>query len=186
MNGPEQTDPRCVMVHGNKLVGDYTGCSGQVVFSDAQNDIRLQGVSDPGREPARKGGYALQWLNPRGSGAALPSPAENEHVLLSGVLAEPATAELAGRIRAALVNGRYEDLAQIAGELVGCLVTSKKLYLFKSIMGNSSTVFFRRSGDTVRWSTNPADLVEDPDAEIDRAAIWRSCRGEAPFIYHSM
>jgi len=174
------------MSHGDKLVGDYTGCSGQIVLSDAQHDICLQGVSDPGREATREGDYALQWLNPRGSGAALPSPAENEHVLLSGALAEPATAELAARIRAALVNGRYEDLRQIAGELVGCLVTPKKLYLFKSIMGNSSTVFFRRSGDTVRWSTNSADLVEDPDTEIDRAAIWRCCRSEAPFIYHSM
>jgi asparagine synthase (glutamine-hydrolysing) len=174
------------MVHGNKIVGDYTGCSGQVVFSDAPDGIRLRGVSDPGRETARKGCYALQWLNPRGSGAALPSPAENEHVLLSGALAEPATAELADRIRAALVNGRYEDLGQIAGELVGCLVTSKAIYLFKSIMGNSSTIFFRRSGATVRWSTDPADLVEDPDADIDRAAIRRCCRGEGPFIYRSM
>jgi asparagine synthase (glutamine-hydrolysing) len=174
------------MAHSKKLVGDYTGCSGQVVFSDARNDICLRSVSDPEREIARKGSYALQWLNPRGTGAALPSPADNEHVLLSGALAEPATAELAARIRAALVNGRYEDLRHIAGELVGCLVTSKRVYLFKSIMGNSSTMFFRRSGDTVRWSTNSADLVEDPDAEIDRAAIWRCCRGDAPFIYHSM
>jgi asparagine synthetase B (glutamine-hydrolysing) len=156
------------------------------VLSDPPIDICLRGVSDPGREAAREGGYALQWLNPRGSGAALPSPAENEHVLLSGALAEPATAELAARIRAALVNGRYEDLRQIAGELVGCLVTPKRIYLFKSIMGNSSTVFFRRSGDTVRWSTNPADLVEDPDAEIDRSAVWCCCRGDGPFIYHSM
>jgi hypothetical protein len=107
-------------------------------------------------------------------------------VLLSGALAEPATAGLAARIRTVLVNGRYEELGQIAGELVGCLVTSKKIYLFKSIMGNSSTIFFRRSGDTVRWSTNPADLVQDPDAEIDRAAVWRCCRGGGPFIYRSM
>src|SRR5689334_13435578 len=121
------------MIHGNKLFGDYTGCSGQVVFSDAQNDICLRGVSDPGRETVDEESYALQWLSPRGSGAALPSPADNEHVLLSGALAEPATAELAARIRAALVNGRYEDLGQIAGELVGCLVTSKTVYLFKSI-----------------------------------------------------
>ena len=85
-----------------------------------------------------------------------------------------------------LVNGRYEELGQIAGELVGCLVTSKKIYLFKSIMGNSSTIFFRRSGDTVRWSTNPADLVQDPDAEIDRAAVWRYRSGWGPFIYRSM
>lgn len=174
------------MVHGNKVVGDYTGCSGQVVFSGTPYGIRLRGVSYPDREIACKGCYALQWLNPRGSGAVLPSPAENEHVLLSGVLAEPATAELAARIRAVLVDGRYEDLGQMAGELVGCLVTSQKIYLFKSIMGNSSTIFFRRSGGTVRWSTDPADLVEDLDTDIDRAAISRCCRGEGPFIYHSI
>lgn len=174
------------MVHGNHIVGDYTGCSGQVVFSDAPNGIRFRGVSHRGRETARKGCYALQWLNPHGRGPALPSPAENEHVLLSGALAEPATAELAARIRAVLVNGRYEDLGQIAGELVGCLVTAQKIYLFKSVMGNSSTIFFRRSGDTVRWSTDPADLVEDLDAEIDRAAVWRCCRGDGPFIYHAI
>jgi asparagine synthase (glutamine-hydrolysing) len=174
------------MIHGNQLVGDYTGCSGQVVFSEAPDGIRLRGVSDPRQEPARKGCYALQRLNRRGTGAVLPSPAENEHVLLSGALAEPATAELAARIRAALVNEHYEELRQIAGELVGCLVTPEKVYLFKTIIGNSSTIFFRRSGGTVRWSTDPADLVDDPDADIDRAAIWRSCRTEAPFIYHSM
>ncbi len=174
------------MVHGNKVIGGYTGCSGQIIFPDAPNGILLRGISDPLRETARQGCYALQWLNPHQQSAALPSPAENEHVLLSGALAEPATAELAARIRAALVSGRYEDLGQIAGELVGCLVTSKKIYLFKSIVGNSSTIFFRRSGDTVRWSTNPADLVEDPDAEIDRAALWRCCRAEGPFIYHSI
>src|SRR4051794_37884362 len=113
MNGPEPADPRCVMVHGNKIVGDYTGCSGQLLFSDAPNGIGLRSVSDPGREKACKGCYALQWLNPHRSGAVLPSPADNEHVLLSGVLAEPPTAELAARIRAALVNGHYEDLGQI-------------------------------------------------------------------------
>jgi asparagine synthetase B (glutamine-hydrolysing) len=134
----------------------------------------------------RESCYAVQWLNPRGAGAVLASPAEHEHVLLSGVLAEPATAELAARIRAALVNGRYEDLGQIAGELVGCLVTPKKIYLFKTIMGNSSTIFFRRSGAAVRWSTSPVDLVEDPDTDIDRAAIVRCCRGEGPFIYPSI
>ena len=52
--------------------------------------------------------------------------------------------------------------------------------------GNSSTIFFRRSGDTVRWSTNPADLVQDPDAEIDRAAVWRCKVGVGTFIYRSM
>jgi asparagine synthase (glutamine-hydrolysing) len=186
MTGPEPADPRSIMVQSNNIVGHYTGCSGQVVFPVAPHGICLRGVSNPGREIARKGCYALQWLNPHGWGTALPSPAENEHVLLSGALAEPATAELVARIRALLVNGRYEELGQIAGELVGCLVTSKKIYLFKSIMGNSSTIFFRRSGDTVRWSTNPADLVEDPDAEIDRAAVWRCCRGGGPFIYRSM
>jgi asparagine synthase (glutamine-hydrolysing) len=174
------------MIHGNKLIGDYTGCSGRVVFSDLPKAIGLFGISNPGQETARKGCYALQWLNPHGGGAVLPSPAENEHVLLSGTLAEPATSELAARIRAALVNERYENLRLIAGELAGCLVTSKKIYLFKTIMGNSSTIFFQRSGSMVRWSTSPADLVEGPDAEIDRAAIWRCCRGEAPFIYRSM
>ena len=174
------------MVHGNNIVGDYTGCSGQIVFPDARDGIRLRGVSDPGLETARKGSYALQWLNPRGSGAVLPSPGEHEHVLLSGVLAEPTTAELAARIREVLVNGRHEELGQIAGELAGCLVTAKAIYLFKSIMGNSSTIFFRRSGATVRWSSNPADLVEDLDTDIDRLAISRCCRGEGPFIYHAI
>lgn len=171
------------MVHGKKIVGDYTGCSGQLLFSDAPNGIGLRGVSAPGRKQAGKGCYALQWLNPRGSGAVLPSPADNEHVLLSGVLAEPPTAELAARIRAALVNGHHEDLGQIAGELVGCLVTPKRVYLFKTLMGNSSTIFFRCSAGGVRWSTDPADLIEDPDTDIDRAAISRCCRGEGPFIY---
>lgn len=173
------------MSRGNKMIGDYTGCSGQVSFSDSKG-ICLRGVTDPARETSRKGCYALQWLNPHGQGAALRSPAENEHVLLSGALAEPATAELAVRIRAALVNECYEDLRQIAGELAGCLVTAKKIYLFKSIMGNSSTIFFRRSGDAVRWSTDPVDLVEDIDAEIDREALWRCCRAEGPFIYRSI
>ncbi|TMQ19532.1 MAG: hypothetical protein E6J90_17830, partial [Deltaproteobacteria bacterium] len=185
MNGPEPADPRCVMVHSNPIVGHYIGCSGQIMFPDAPRGIRLLGVANPGRE-ARRGCYALQWLNPRGSASALPSPAHNEHVLLSGALAAPATAELAARIHAALVQERYEELRQIPGELVGCLVTPQKIYLFKTILGNSSTIFFRRSGHTVRWSTDPADLVEDPDAEIDRAALWRCCRGDGPFIYRSL
>jgi asparagine synthase (glutamine-hydrolysing) len=171
------------MVHGNKIVGHYTGCSGQVTFSDAPNGIPLRGVQYPVREMAGRRHYAMQWLNPRGSGTPLPSPAENEHVLLSGALAGPATSELAARIRAALVSGRYEALRQVGGELVGCLVTSQRVYLFKTIMGNSSTIYFRRSGGTVRWSTDPADLVDDPEADIEREAIVRCCRGEGPFVY---
>ena len=174
------------MVHGNKILGHYTGCSGQVSFSDAPGDISARGVQHPVRETADQRRYALQWLNPRGTGAPLPSPADNEHVLLSGALAEPATPALATRIREALVYGRYGDLAQIAGELAGCLVTSQRVYLFKTIMGNSSTIFFRRSPDRVRWSTDPADLVEDPDQDIERDAIVRCCRGEGPFIYHTI
>ena len=51
------------MGHSNHIVGDYVGCSGQVVFSDARDGIRLRGVSHPAREIAREGCYALQWLN---------------------------------------------------------------------------------------------------------------------------
>ena len=68
------------MVQSDNIVGHYTGCSGQVVFPVAPHGICLRGVSNPGRETARKGCYALQWLNPHGWGTALPSPAENEHV----------------------------------------------------------------------------------------------------------
>src|SRR5262245_7553559 len=174
------------MVHGNRIVGHYTGCSGQVSFANAPDGLLVRGVKHTAREIAGQRRYALQWLNPRGTGTPLPSPAENEHVLLSGALAGPATSELAARIRTALVTGRYEDLRRIGGELVGCLVTSQRVYLFKTIMGKRSTMFFRRSGGTVRWSTDPADLVEDPDADIEREAILRCCRGEGPFIYHAI
>lgn len=54
------------MVHANQLLGDYTGCSRQVIFSDIsdiQNDIPLRGVSSPARETARKGSYAA-WRSP--------------------------------------------------------------------------------------------------------------------------
>src|SRR5215510_8621418 len=172
------------MVHGNRIVGHYTGCSGQVSFADTPDGILVRGVPHSARKLAGQQCYALQWLSPRGTNTPLPSPAENEHVLLSGALAEPATSELANRIRAALVTGHYEDLQKVRGELVGCLVTSQQVYLFKTIMGNSSTIFFRRSGGAVRWSTDPADLIEDPDADIEREAILRCCRGEGPFIYH--
>lgn len=79
----------------------------------------------------------------------------------------------------------YTGLAQIPGEFVGCVVTRKKLFLFRSVTSNE-TIFYQREGTEVRWSTDSSELVLAGCEEFDRDALWRCCRGDMVFLYRHL
>ncbi|KZM74679.1 hypothetical protein AWN90_21700 [Nocardia terpenica] len=137
----------------------------------------------PERTAPASPAYLRQWLRPGSDRTAgFTRPLERAYLALGGTLASTPDAALADGIIAALRNGRYAELAGLPGDLTGCLVTSERVFLFRSLF-TRNTVFYKQSGNTLEWSSDPADLVPDPLDRLDRGTIWRICRGDAILAY---
>ncbi|WP_228817060.1 asparagine synthase-related protein [Nocardia transvalensis] len=109
-------------------------------------------------------------------------PVERAHLALGGTLVGSLDDALVVRITATLRSGRYPDLAGLPGDLVGCLVADDRVFLFRSMFARN-TLFYKQSGATVEWSSDPADLVPDALDRLDRKTIWRICRGDSIVAY---
>jgi asparagine synthase (glutamine-hydrolysing) len=59
------------------------------------------------------------------------------------------------------------------------------VFLFRSVE-STEALLYRRNGRTVRWSTDPADLLDYGGQEFSRESLWRSCRGDDLFIYDDL
>jgi asparagine synthase (glutamine-hydrolysing) len=172
------------------LVGDFLGCYGRIVFGPGEMHIHYacapfgERMSSTASRPGVRG-YVLQWLHP-GADAVPPQPVDQEYLLLSGPVIGPVSNGLARRIAAALKDGRYAELARVPGQLAGCLVTPRKVFLFRSVTSQEG-LHYRRDNALLRWSTDLTDLLEEGCEEFDREAIWRCCRGdESAFIYRNL
>jgi hypothetical protein len=111
-----------------------------------------------------------------------PQSTRREHLALGGTLAEPLTVELVSRLAEWLRHGHHHRLADLRGDVTGALVTRSTVFLFRSLF-TRNTLFYRVSGHTVEWSTDPSDLVGDGLAELDRDTVWRLCRGDNATAY---
>ncbi|MFE5870275.1 asparagine synthase-related protein [Streptomyces roseifaciens] len=161
-------------------VGDYLGCYGRVPFGDGPS--RISYVTAPfGQRPSWSdpGRHLVQWAAP--GTPRVPFPSERERLLLTGVVRGPVTPAWVGRLVSALKEGRHAELARMPGEPAGALVTDHRVFLFRSAAGEEA-LHYRCSGDLLRFSTDPADLLDGP-GEFDPEAVRRSCRGEAVFVY---
>ncbi|MGK5550729.1 asparagine synthase-related protein [Actinomadura kijaniata] len=169
------------MSENSVLVGDYLGCCGRVDFDAPDTRISYTCLPYPER-PGRASSLAVQWVRPGSAAAAPPVPGPREHLLLTGVVNGPVSPAWTRRIAAALKEGRYADLAEVPGRLSGCLVTPRKVFLFRSAAAPEA-LLYRRDGASLRWSTDPADLFDGGLADLDRAALWRACRGDDVLVY---
>jgi asparagine synthase (glutamine-hydrolysing) len=171
------------------LVRDYIGCSGHIdLQADESQPIQCWCVSFNDRRISQpQACYALQWLHPDISpeGVSPLWASDQEYILLSGLPAQPLSQELVQQIHTNCTRGDYTGLTQIAGEFVGCVVTRKKLFLFRSVTSNE-TIFYRKDGTEVRWSTDPSELLLDGYQEFDQDALWRCCRGDMVFVYRNL
>lgn len=168
------------------LTADYLGCYGRVHF-DAITGLPAFATAPFGERPVipETAALAVQWVRP-GAPAKLIRLAQAECLLLFGPVTGPVTGAWAGRIAAALKDGRYAELARIPGELSGCLVTAGQVFLFRSVADSMEGLLYRRDGALLRWSTDPADLLDEGATEFGLDAIWRCCRGHNLFIYRNI
>ncbi|KAA8887713.1 asparagine synthase [Nocardia colli] len=108
-----------------------------------------------------------------------------DYLLLTGLVLGPVTTDLMEQVVTALKGGRYTDLARLPGELAGCLVTPQRIFLFRSVDSNEG-LLYRRDGARVRWSTDPADLLDHGRAEFDRETLWRVCRRDSISVFRNL
>lgn len=165
----------------HELVADFMGCSGKVALPARVEDLdhRCLPFGESLAPPVRN--HTRQRLHPRSTTHSGRDQAIQDEgaLLVSGVVAEPVTGELVRRLIAACLDERYECLAQLRADVAGCVVTTDKIFLFKTL-NSRDTLFYRRSGETIEWSTDPAEVAV---ADLEREAIWRSCRGDDVFVY---
>jgi hypothetical protein len=133
-------------------------------------------VPFPDRIWPRSPRFVWQWTR-RGVAPPEGRPNREERLLLGGTVAEPPSDGLVARLAAWLRRGDYHRLTELRGDLTGAFVTRGAVFLFRSLF-TQNTLFYRISGDTVEWSTDPSDLVGDGLAGLDRTTIWRLCRGD--------
>ncbi len=169
------------------LVANYLGCSGRIRLPICGVPVDYECVPFTDRNvPAGNDCYLRQWLGPRVAVSdGLPRPVPGAYLLLSDVGGLSCSKDVVQQVICAVMGADYGRLAQIRGVLCGCVVTDEKVFLFRSV-SSSDEIFYRRSGPLIEWSTDPADLLHGPQAEIDREGIWRSCRGDDAFVYHSL
>ncbi|MGY0055598.1 asparagine synthase-related protein [Streptomyces sp. LZ34] len=166
------------------LVGEFLGFSGRVDFDVAEGDVELARLPFGSRGIPPAPHHAVQRLATR----AVRRPAETgpgEYLLLSGPVNPPVTEGWERRIADLVREGRHAELARLPGELCGALVSARKVMLFRNL-ASTEGLLYRRDGSVVRWSTDPADLLDQEREEFNRQAIWRCCRGDEVFIYHGL
>jgi len=161
------------------LAADHVGCCGRVsvpVSTEDVDQLVTPFVPFPSRTWPSRPQFVWQWTR---LGAVVPDGRQcrQEHLLFGGTVAEPPSDELVARVTAWLRDGHYHRLAELGGDHTGALVTRNAVYLFRSLF-TQNTLFYRTSGNTLEWSTDPTDLVGDGLAELDRTTIWRLCRGD--------
>lgn len=168
------------------LTVDYLGCAGRVTLPRDGTPVDYACVpytAFPERRVPDSPMYLRQWTRP-GTGATV-QPAhstDRTHLALGGTLTGMLDDALVDRITATLRSGRYPELAGLPGDLVGCLITDDRAFLFRSLF-TRNTLFYKQSGNTLEWSSDPADLVPDALDRLDRQTIWRICRGDSLVAY---
>lgn len=169
------------------FAANYLGCSGRIRLPVCGVPVDYECVPFADRNVgARSDCYLRQWLHSTGAASdALPQPVPGAHLLFSDAMGQSCSEDFVEQVIRAVVGADYDRLAQIQGELCGCVVTDEKVFLFRSV-SSSDEIFYRRSGPLIEWSTDPADLVHDPRAELGRQEIWRSCRGDDVFVYRGL
>ncbi|MFE2752354.1 asparagine synthase-related protein [Actinosynnema sp. NPDC059335] len=150
---------------GSPLIADHLGCSGSLVFDTAEVDAVQRSRPGAPQEPIRV--------------------AEDSYLLLSGPVKGPVTDAWARRIAVALEQGRHAELADVPGELCGCLVTPRKVFLFRNAE-STEALLYRRDHRSVRWSTDPTDLLDPGAREFDDESLLRCCHGDDVFIYDGL
>ncbi|MFF3227055.1 asparagine synthase-related protein [Nocardia suismassiliense] len=168
------------------LTVDYLGCAGRATLPRAGAPVDYASVpfaALPARSVPESPNYLRQWTKAGKHPNVRPAhPGDRAHLALGGTLTGVLDDALAERITATLRSGRYADLAELPGDLVGCLVTDDRVFLFRSLF-TRDTLFYKQSGHTLAWSSDPADLIPDGLDRLDRETIWRICRGDSIFAY---
>lgn len=162
------------------LCADYVGCCGRVsvpVSTEDVDHVVTPFVPFPDRTWPSRPRFVWQWTR---RGAAVPDG--RQELLLGGTVRERPSGELAARVAAWLRHGDHHRLTELRGDHTGALVTRHAVYLFRSLF-TQNTLFYRISGDTIEWSTDPSDLAGDGLTELDRTTIWRLCRGDNATAY---
>ncbi|WP_170211524.1 asparagine synthase C-terminal domain-containing protein [Thermosporothrix hazakensis] len=81
--------------------------------------------------------------------------------------------------------GQYQEACTLLkGDYVGCFVSSHVVVFWKTQTSNR-TLFYRRDGALVRWSTTPTDLIDSLD-DFTRTGLHACCWGENAWIYQQL
>ena len=70
----------------------------------------------------------------------------------------------------AVRNGNLGIIRQIEGDFVAAVITTKQVLLLRSLT-SATMLFYRVTQDTIMWSTNFMDLVNEPFDDIDRDVL---------------
>jgi asparagine synthase (glutamine-hydrolysing) len=171
-----------------KLIMDYVGFRGQRDFAADGRETQHYTLRLSKEAPVlQKEHTILQLLHPSLENVQpVPQPGEHAYLLLSGtLLQEEARHKITAQIVFALTSGHYDQLARIQGDYVGCLLTLRQVFFFKSLTSNEN-LFYRKQGTHLTWSTDPADLIENAEEEIHDDTLRLCCTGEDTFIYHHL
>ncbi len=166
------------------IILDYISFSGQVHFPVQNPALQIRQISEPSCFTNYKSDHLVQLLSPSASSSLslLLQPSQHTYLFLAGILfcVDPLPI-LAERIAKAIQQGDYTDL--LIGNYCGCLVTPGSIWLWKTRASND-TIFYRRSGESISWSTDPRSLVTGQD--ISRDALARCCLGDDVFVYQGI
>lgn len=165
----------------SSLILDYIGFSGRHTFSEALPPRTSREGGAASCTSHKKRDHLAQWLSPGTTTSLLERPASMRHtaLFLAGiVVSSDPLSKLAERLVTALQCEHYTEL--LIGDYCGCLAAEGDIWLWKTRASNT-TIFYRREGSRLCWSTDPRTLVTEQDLSHDGLA--QCCLGEDVFVY---
>ena len=162
------------------LTRDYIGFSGHIHFP--VRDLTCQCILDVPGFSVEGYDHLVQLLSPH-SASALPSdqpqPFPPATLLLAGIqVASDPLRQFVEHVVQALQQGDYTNL--LIEDYCGCLVTKEAIWLWKTRASND-TIFYRRSGESLCWSTDLRTLATEKD--LSHNGLAQCCLGNDVFVY---
>lgn len=174
------------------LLTEYNGCAGSVDLRFAAPLFSLQHLSSlhTGQQcVANQPIHILQPGAPRlvqwcSTPTVETCGLHETALLLAGALVSSRPAE-DGCVSLASALKR-DDLGSVRleGDCAGVYASAGRVVMVKTRTSNE-TIFYKKTGSHLSWSTDPRDLLDSQHA-LNRAALAACCRGEDAFVFRGL
>jgi asparagine synthase (glutamine-hydrolysing) len=174
------------------LFTEYSGCAGAIDLParppfpfQIRPLVRNTQPPEAARPPSLLNRGVQQLIQWRSCAQGESHTGRDEVFLLAGAVVSPWSSREDGltSLLNVLRQGQLDRL-WLEGDWTGAYVSAGRAVLMKT-RTSTETIFYRRDGPRLCWSTDPRDLLSSHPT-FEREALAACCRGEDAFVYQGL